>query len=196
VGGIRSHPRNVYDWSVPAFYLYLYLSRLSSFCIRSAWGALSESIKLTQNDTLLIRGGTTSVGLAMATLAKTIFSCPRVIATTRSPKKVATLKAAGVDDIILDSGKVSEDVLKITDGKGVDKCAELVGATTLADSCASLGPDGTLSFIGIVGGEWVVKDFYAMDYLYPRKVSRCVLSSVQPADASTIATDNILVRHP
>jgi len=157
---------------------HLVYIHLSLIIIYPAWGALSQSIKLTQNDTLLIRGGTTSVGLAMATLAKTMFSCPRVIATTRSPQKVATLKAAGVDDIILDSGKISEDVLKLTGGKGVDKCAELVGATSLADSCACLGPDGTLSFVGIVGGEWVVKDFYPMMYLYPRKVSRCVLSFV------------------
>lgn len=119
---------------------------------------------------MFIRGGSTSVGLAAASLAKALFACGRVIATTRSSKKVAALKSAGVDDVVLDTGKVSEEVMKLTDGKGADKCIELVGATTLADSCASISSEGVICSVGCVSGEWVIKDFDPMASLRPRKV--------------------------
>lgn len=80
------------------------------------------------------------------------------------------LKSAGVDDVILDSGKISEEVMKVTNGKGADKCIELVGTPTMADSCASLGPDGILSMVGCVSDEWVAKEFDPAMSLGPRKV--------------------------
>lgn len=86
-------------------------------------------------------------------------------------KKVNTLKSAGIDTVIIDNGKISEEVMKATDGKGADKCIELVGAPTMADSCASLGPDGILSMVGCVSDVWVAREFEPMTALAPRKVS-------------------------
>jgi NADPH:quinone reductase-like Zn-dependent oxidoreductase len=40
--------------------------------MNTAWGSLFKSLQLKKGDTLLIRGGTTSVGLAAAALAKGI----------------------------------------------------------------------------------------------------------------------------
>lgn len=131
---------------------------------------MSTSLNLQPSDTLLIRGGSTSVGLAAATLAKTLLPTQRVISTTRSPKKTPALKSAGVDDVVVDSGNISDQVMKLTGGKGVDKCIELVGGTTLADSCASVGPKGTVSMTGSVSGEWTVKDFHPFTCLDPHKV--------------------------
>lgn len=102
--------------------------------------ALGQSLNLTSDDTLLIRGGTASVGLAMATLAKTLFAVPKVIATTRSSAKISVLAEAGVDHVVVDTGSISKEIMELTDEKGATKCVELVGATTLADSCASLTP--------------------------------------------------------
>ncbi|KZT68392.1 GroES-like protein [Daedalea quercina L-15889] len=139
----------------------------------TAWGTLSESLKLQSTDTLFIRGGTTSVGLACALLAKSpLFASdiqPAVLATTRSERKVPALKAAGVDTVLIDSGKVSEEVKKATAGKGAQKCVELVGGTTLTDSCQSLTDDGLCSVIGCVSGEWTVKEFDPMSALQPSK---------------------------
>jgi len=135
----------------------------------TAWGTLGQSLNLTSNDTLLIRGGTTSVGLAMATLAKTLFAVPKVIATTRSSTKISALTEAGVDHAVIDTGSISEEIMKLTNGKGVTKCVELVGATTLADSCASLTPNGLISVVGGVSGEFVVKEFDPMGSLAPFK---------------------------
>lgn len=173
---IRCSSGNIYDRLDSAFARQAF----SDFRVRVtiAWGTLSKSLDLSPNDTLLIRGGSTSVGLAAATLAKALFSCRKVIATTRSKDKIGGLKAAGIDDVILDTdGKISEQVLRVTGGKGADKCIELVGPTVLADSCASMGPEGVVSIVGCVGGEWTVKDFDYMACLAPHKVGERRISS-------------------
>ncbi|CCM01223.1 uncharacterized protein FIBRA_03271 [Fibroporia radiculosa] len=140
----------------------------------TAWGTLSESLHLKPTDTLLIRGGTSSVGLACAALAKSsLFATdprPIVISTTRNKDKTAAIKAAGADIVLIDrSDSVSEDVKQATGGRGADKCVELVGGTTLVDSCASLADNGVVSMIGCLSGEWTIKDFDPMQALTPWK---------------------------
>lgn len=126
---------------------------------------------MNSDDTLLIRGGTTSVGLAAASLAKSsLFNCAKIISTTRSEKKASTVKTAGATDVIIDSGSLKEQVMNLTDGKGATKCIELVGGTTLIDSCTSLAPNGVISMVGCVSGEWTCKDFDWMTALAPSKV--------------------------
>jgi NADPH2:quinone reductase len=49
----------------------------------TAYASLFDTLKLTHGETLLIRGGTSSVGLAALQLAKSIGA--RVISTTRNP---------------------------------------------------------------------------------------------------------------
>ncbi|KAL6301399.1 GroES-like protein [Sparassis latifolia] len=140
----------------------------------TAWGTLSESLHLRPTDTLLVRGGTTSVGLACAGLAKSaLFSTdrkPTVISTTRNKAKVDAVKASGADVVLIDTANsVEEQVMQATGGHGADKCVELVGGTTISDSGASLAPDGVVSFVGCVSGEWTIKDFDPMTVLAPRK---------------------------
>ena len=80
-------------------------------------GTLSDSLKLQSTDTLLIRGGTTSVGLACAALAKSSLFAPdtkpTVIATTRSEAKAPALKAAGVDVVLIDKdNSIAKQVMR------------------------------------------------------------------------------------
>ncbi|KAH7884702.1 chaperonin 10-like protein [Phlebopus sp. FC_14] len=136
----------------------------------TAWGTL-EGLRLQTQDTLLIRGGTTSVGLACAALAKSsLFSCARVISTTRSESKSRIMRECGVDDVIVDtSNSVLEAVNALTGNKGADKCVELVGGPTLQDSCKAVGPDGVIGMVGCVSGEWTCKEFDYFASLAPRK---------------------------
>lgn len=149
----------------------------------TAWGTLSESLKLQSTDTLLIRGGTTSVGLACAALAKSsLFASdtakPTVIATTRSAAKKPALTAVGVDVVLIDENNaVAEQVKAATAGRGAHKCVELVGGPTLTDSCVGLTDDGVCSMIGCVSGEWTIKDFDPMTALSPWKVCSYLGSS-------------------
>src|SRR6516162_11901466 len=63
--------------------------------LQTAWGSLFKSLRLEKRERLLIRGGTTSVGLAAAAIAKS--NGARVSSTTRNPDREQLLRSAGVD---------------------------------------------------------------------------------------------------
>lgn len=92
--------------------------------MQTVWGSLFESLQLEKEDTLLIRGGTTSVGLAAAALAKDL--CTSVAVTTRKPEREAMLKANGASEVFIDDGSIAEQV-KARHPKGFSKILELVG---------------------------------------------------------------------
>ena len=95
---------------------------------------------------MLIRGGTTSVGLAAAAIASN--NGNYVAATTRSRSEATdeVLNSHGVKHILVDDGKVSEQV---KDAK-FDKVLELVGTTSLRDSLKCMAPLGITCMTGIV----------------------------------------------
>ena len=81
------------------------------------WGSLFKSLRLAEGERLLIRGGTTSVGLAAAAIAKNHRAF--VAATTRNPGHTELLRSTGVDDVIVDAGSITDEVQRKFPG-GVD----------------------------------------------------------------------------
>jgi len=134
--------------------------------LQTANGSLTIGLDAQPDETLLIRGGTSSVGLATAVLAKQ--RGMTVLSTTRNPKKTEALEAAGVDHVIIDDGAVATKVRAIL-GDGVDNALELIGTPTLPDTLQSTRVHGVVCFTGMLSNEWIVKDFYPIDYL-PRGV--------------------------
>jgi NADPH:quinone reductase-like Zn-dependent oxidoreductase len=128
--------------------------------LQTAWGSLFKSLRLEKGDRLLIRGGTTSVGLAAAAIAKR--HGVYVAATTRSPSRDALLRANGADHVFIDTGSIADQV-KAASAARFDKVLELVGATTLLDSLQCAGRGGIVCMTGIVGNAWQLDGFAPMD---------------------------------
>jgi NADPH:quinone reductase-like Zn-dependent oxidoreductase len=135
--------------------------------LQTAWGSLFKSLRLEKSERLLVRGGTTSVGLAAAAIAKNHGAF--VAATTRNPDREQLLRASGVDQVLIDTGSIAEQVKEVCPG-GVDKVLELVGTTTLKDSLRCAKQRGIVCMTGIVGNKWSFEDFAPMEAI-PTAVS-------------------------
>jgi len=70
--------------------------------LQTVWGSLHKSLRLEPGERLLIRGGTTSVGLAAAAIGKNQGAF--VAATTRQPDREKLLRGNGVDQVFIDTG--------------------------------------------------------------------------------------------
>ncbi len=128
--------------------------------LETAWGSLFRSLRLQKGDTLLVRGGTTSIGLAAAAIAKNFGA--RVISTTRNPDRASMLRSSGADEIFVDSGAIAKDVRQAYPN-GVDKVLELIGTTTLEDSLQCAREGGVVCMTGIVGNKWAFENFAPME---------------------------------
>ncbi len=115
----------------------------------TAAGALFDRLELNRDHTLLVRGGSSAVGLAAIALAAR--EGARVIATTRDPEKKQRLTAAGCDAVIVDSGQIVDAVGGLVPG-GVDRVIDLVGPSCLKDSLAACAHGGALCAVGRLGG--------------------------------------------
>lgn len=122
----------------------------------TAWGALVLALGITAGETLLIRGGTSAVGLAAADYART--QGVTVIATTRDPAKAKLLQDFGADHVVTGGDEIASSVRAIC-ADGVDKMFDLVGTKVIEDSFACVRTGGTLCMAGLLGGEWEIDGF-------------------------------------
>jgi len=130
--------------------------------LQTAWGSLFKSLRLGNGERLLIRGGTTSVGLAAAAIAKNHGAL--VASTTRRPDREQLLRSSGADQVFIDTGAIAEQVKEVFPG-GVDKVLELIGTTTLRDSLRCAKRRGIVCMTGMVGNKWSFDDFSPMDVI-------------------------------
>jgi len=128
--------------------------------LQTAWGSLFKSLRLEKRERLLIRGGTTSVGLAAAAIAKNQEAS--VASTTRNPERAALLRESGAEQVFIDTGSIAEQVKEVCPG-GFDKVLELVGTTTLKDSLRCAKQGGIVCMTGLVGNKWSFDEFAPMD---------------------------------
>lgn len=119
----------------------------------TAQGALDA---LGGGERLLIRGGTSSVGMAAASIAAAYGA--EVAATTRRPERAEALRAAGVAHVLADDGGPLADRLREVWPDGPDHVLDLVGARTVADSLRLVRRGGTVCVAGSLSG-WSVRDF-------------------------------------
>lgn len=122
----------------------------------TAYGSLTQSLQLTSADTLLIRGGTSTVGLAAMQLAKAMGAT--VISTTRSERKAELLRQYGADGVVTEGDDFRRRFLDIYP-RGATKVLELIGASTLRDSLRVTATHGIVCHTGLLGGVYGIKNF-------------------------------------
>lgn len=122
----------------------------------TAYGSIFESGQLQAGQTLLVHGGTTSVGLFAILLAKSI-GCT-VAATTRQESKLNRLRATGADHVFLEK-RLSEQMLHHFP-QGVDVILELLGPNQLVDfTFRHLARHGTAVCTGMLDKQWALEGF-------------------------------------
>jgi NADPH:quinone reductase-like Zn-dependent oxidoreductase len=110
---------------------------------------------------LLIRGGTSSVGMAAASIASGYGL--ETAATTRQPGRTGALTAAGADYGLVDYGRVGDGGSLAASvhaiwPEGPDYVLDLVGASTAVDSLRLVRRGGTVCVAGSLSG-WTIPDF-------------------------------------
>jgi NADPH:quinone reductase-like Zn-dependent oxidoreductase len=127
--------------------------------LQTTHGSLHVGLEINRAKSLLIRGGTSSIGMAALALAK--HAGLEVGTTTRGSGKIGELKAAGADEVWIDNGEIHQQI-EDERGKPYDRVLELIGASTLLDSLRCVGRGGIVCMTGILGGKWVLDDFHPM----------------------------------
>ena len=148
--------------------------------MQTTWGALFKALRLEKDDRLLIRGGTTSVGLAAAAIAKSHGAF--VAATTRKPEREQLLRVNGVDQVFIDNGTIADQVRQ--SGR-FNKVLEMVGVTSVRDSLQCVEEGGIVCMVGSVSGKWAFDDEFSPMVSIPTAVSLTAYHSSAKAFVET-----------
>jgi len=142
---------------------------------QTVYGSLHLALKIKAGETLLVRGGTSSIGMLATQLAKN--GGLQVIATTRKPEKATQLLNNGADHVLIDDGNLAAKV-KDLHANGIDKVLELIGTSTLKDSLQCTAPGGSVCMTGMLAEQWSLPEFAPMEYI-PATVNLTIYDSGQ-----------------
>ncbi len=125
----------------------------------TAYGSLFEGLKLKADDTLLVRGATSTVGQAAIQLAKATGS--RVIAACRRESSFDRLYEIGADECVIDDGSLADKSYSTHP----NKVLELIGPKTLHDSLLTVRRPGYVCSTGLLGNQFTVPQFDPIKYI-------------------------------
>ena len=107
---------------------------------------------LQSGETVLVHAGAGGVGLAAIQLAKNAGAT--VIATASSDDRLQRLHEFGMDHgVNYATGDLVAEVMRLTEGRGVNLVVDPVGGRTLEHSIAALAYRGRISWVGRAGRE-------------------------------------------
>lgn len=145
---------------VPSAVVIPFASALEWDVLQTAAGSLRVRLGTVDGQSLLIRGGTSSIGPALATRGG--LRGMTVISTTRNPGSRALLEAAGTKHVIIDSGEIAAQGRAIVPS-GVDGAVELVGVNVMRDTLRAVRTGSTVCFTGMLPDQWTIREFDPMD---------------------------------
>ncbi|WP_311239176.1 MULTISPECIES: zinc-binding dehydrogenase [unclassified Xanthomonas] len=120
--------------------------------------ALRQAARLAPGETILIEAAAGGVGSFAVQLAK-LYGAGKVIAAASSPEKRALAERLGADaSVDYTAPGWSEQVLALTDGRGVDVILESAGGDSVGEGLAALAPFGRMVFLGQSSGKTALID--------------------------------------
>jgi len=146
---------------------------------------VSESYKIEPGRVALVHAAAGGVGLLLTQIIKLLGG--RVIGRVSSEEKVAAAKSAGAEAVIVSkTAGFSDEVLRLTDGRGVDVVYDGTGAEGFADSVRSLDYFGTLVAFGPLMDRIPPIDIFSL----PKNIK-----ITYPSVVSAIRTNDQLLRY-
>jgi len=117
----------------------------------TVWSNMMDRARLQPGESVLIQGGSSGIGVAAIQLAKVAGA--KVYVTAGSAEKCAACVALGADVAInYKSHDFQEELMRLTDGQGVDVILDMVAGSYVAKEVPCLKEDGRLVIISILGG--------------------------------------------
>jgi len=106
----------------------------------TVWHNLFDRGRLASGDRLLIQGGASGIGTLALQLATACGA--HVIVTAGGPEKCARLQAMGAHAIDYRDADVTAEVLRLTDGCGVDVVLDILGGDAVNKHLLCMAPEG------------------------------------------------------
>jgi NADPH2:quinone reductase len=117
----------------------------------TVWSNVFDRGRLQYGETFLVQGGTSGIGVTAIQLAKAMGA--QVIATAGSDEKCAACLSLGANHAInYKSHDFQAEVMRLTEGKGVDVILDMVAGSYVAKEIECLSEDGRLVIIAVQGG--------------------------------------------
>jgi NADPH:quinone reductase-like Zn-dependent oxidoreductase len=120
----------------------------------TAWTCLFRNLEATKNQTLLIRGATSALGLAALNLA--VNAGVKTVATSRNPERFEKLEKLGAVRAEREAAELSQ---RLPETGSTDAVLDLVGNSTILDSLRILRRGGSACLAGWLGGLAPIADF-------------------------------------
>jgi NADPH:quinone reductase len=127
----------------------------------TVWTNVFERGRLKRGETFLVHGGSSGIGTTAIMLAKAFGA--QVFATAGSDEKCKACESLGAKQAInYRKEDFAEQMIRLTDGRGVDVILDMVGGSYVEKNLRCAGKDGRVISIAFLQGSKVEIDFLPM----------------------------------
>ena len=124
----------------------------------TAFGSMLN-LKISEGDSVLVRGATSGVGIAFLRLLKAKYPKIHITGTSRNEAKAERLIKEGFNEVVVDRDN------QLQTEKKYDKVLDLIGPAALRDTFSHMNEGSIVCVTGLLGGEWTLPDFDPLEDL-------------------------------
>lgn len=115
----------------------------------TAWHLLKTSVRLAKGESMLVHAAAGGVGNLLMQLGK-VFEAGQIIGAVSTVEKQRLLTEMGFDScFVCTPNNLVTEIRRLTNGRGVDTCFEMVGGEIGDQSLQALAPFGRLAVYGM-----------------------------------------------